>query len=67
MKLTKIAEGPLSTEPTMLELVRCGVCQSQDLKIYPADEEQDIPLMAFCRGCGSWYHDGPGWIDSEDL
>lgn len=43
-----------------LELVRCNICQSQDLRVYPADEAHAIPLMAVCNACGSHYHEGVG-------
>ena len=64
-----MAESQLtsSTETIALALIRCGVCQSQDITVYPADEETETPVMAICFVCGAHYVGRMGWIDAEDL
>ena len=64
-----MTEGQLtsSTETIALELVRCSICQSQDITVYPADEEIETPVMAICFACGAHYAGRTGWIDAEDL
>lgn len=55
-----------ATGTIALELVRCGVCQSQDVTVCPADEETRTPVMAICSACGAHYAGRTGWIGAED-
>ena len=47
------------------EPLRCDICGSERIHVYPADALAD--RMAVCLTCGAHYHENLGWLDPEDL